>query len=218
MFATKMRVDGLGAVVRQMWAHERVSPPELNDLDTWQWINRSDVAFSLVKYLASDPRLMALAACALAGPVLEYVGGTTLELHRCNELVAYGLEEERWVDTCGRYAQERAGDLQRRGITEHGPNPPPGWQDHAHAAVSNIATAINMHRGGAPQASFTGMLSEGVQASWRALREKHIAIDGLPYPTASKFANHQMLRRLRMLIPSPSVFNATSVARRWRDQ
>jgi hypothetical protein len=200
------RKEGLGAVVRELWKREHVDPPPTlrSSEQVWLWINRSDVAFSLVRYLVWDVRLMVLASASLVAPAAELCGGVSLKLLQASELVAYGIESERWKQLCNEAATEWAARMANRM-----PAKPLTWQEHGSAAVNCVSNAIALMHAGSPPDKAVEALAYGAQNAWRALRDKYQEVDLLPYTAAVRVANEVQLRRLRKVV-SPSLFQAPS--------
>jgi hypothetical protein len=205
--------EGLGEVVRTLWKQERISPPRgLSNAEVWGWINRSDVAFSLVRTLVEDQRLILLAASALCSPLLELRGGTLLELQKATELVAYGIDVDPWIALCSRLGREQDADLEwKKRVAE---NVPPTWQDYAYAAGSGLASGVHAARARAPVCLVGNTFSDAVQNGWRGLRDKLKEVDRLPHDPAVFVANQAMLRRLRTVV-NEGCFGAPCVAKRW---
>lgn len=200
------RKEGLGAVVRELWKQEHVDPPLTlrSSEQVWLWINRSDVAFSLVRHLVWDVRLMVLASAALVAPAAELCGGVSLQLLQAAELVAYGIESERWAKLCKDAHNEWAARMGGRT-----PAKPLTWQEHGASGVNQVSNAIALMHQGAPPTKAVEQLASGAQNAWRALRDKYQEVDLLPYTAAVRVANEVQLRRLRKVV-SPSVFQAPS--------
>ena len=220
MFGEMFRKHGLGDVVRQVWERERVSPPfEMTNEQVWQWINRSDVAFSMVKFLVTDPRLVILASLALLSPVAEYHGGTVLEIIPATERVVYGIDSDQWVALVERLGDEQTALMKQRSRDGRGTGErihTPEWTDWAFSGVSHVVGAVGALRQRAPVHVVMPGLTEAVQCGWRGLRDKLERVDLLPTPAAVRVANEVMLLRLRKII-TPGVFTAPSQGQRWAE-
>lgn len=210
---------GLGELVRQTWAQERINPPEgASNQAVWWWLNRVDVAWCMALALTPDTRLLLVVAAGMARSIVRFLGGPSLETVEVIPLLAYGLEEGRWRSALVGFNSESIALGQRpQPSVVSGPGGefprPKTWQEDARMAAVYCNGAMHLFSQRAPAEIIRSNLDEASKHAWRGWRSKLRDVDGMRDELAKTMANQILLKELREVI-QPSVFSSVCLWRR----
>ncbi len=201
------REQGLGPLVREFWLKERVRPPETyNTNQVWAWINRSDVAASVVLHLVPDTRFLLVVMSAMTRQIARFYGGIPVEALKSAELVVYGVDRDSWP----RHVQLLEGEKCRyiQGLVGVG-NTETAWQTWALSAVCSVMNVATLITQGAPDELQRLELAKVANCAWEGLRRK-LKGDGMPHESAKDIANAILVEIIRHYV-SPQQFGATFI-------